>query len=69
MPIDERWDAVDDKQWSSLAGSWLAELDDDCDPIDSDFAQKVTWLMFTGRPQQLWTFILLAIELIFLQSV
>lgn len=62
MPIDQRWDAVDDTQWSSFAEAWLSELEEKSPSGAGEFGGKVTYMMFTARPEQLWKFIRLAVE-------
>lgn len=58
-PIDDRFDAIDDTQWSSFADSWLAELGSDS---GSEYSDKVTYMKFMARPEYLWNFILLSTE-------
>lgn len=60
MPLDERWDNLDDAQWASFADAWLAELRDEKESKDDDSGMSVTWMGFTARPEQQWKFIRLA---------
>ena len=60
-PIDDRFDAISETEWSSFADSWLAELDDG-GGLSSEYSNKVTYMKFFARPKHLWTFILLTTE-------
>lgn len=60
MPLDERWDRLDDAQWASFAESWLAELRSGDKSEDDRVGASVTWMGFTARPEQQWKFIRLA---------
>jgi hypothetical protein len=60
MPLDDRWDKLDEAQWASFADSWLAELRSGHDSEDDKVGMSVTWMGFTARPEQQWKFICLA---------
>ena len=58
MPLDDRWDKLNDAEWASFADAWLAELRGENDAKDDDGGMSVTWMGFTARPEQQWKFIL-----------
>lgn len=60
MPLDERWDKLDEAQWASFADAWLVELRGKDRPGDDSLGMSVTWMGFTARPEQQWKFICLA---------
>ena len=60
MPLDDKWDKLDDAEWASFADAWLAELRDGDDSEDDKVGMSVTWMGFTARPEQQWKFICLA---------
>ena len=60
MPIDDRWDKLNDAAWASFADAWLAELRGGNNSTDDNGGLSVTWMGFTARPEQQWKFIRLA---------
>jgi hypothetical protein len=60
MPIDERWDQLNDSDWDAFAQSWIAELRG-ANHSENDFSQSVVMMNFTARPEHQWQFILAAI--------
>jgi hypothetical protein len=60
MPLDDRWDKLNDAEWAAFADAWLAELRGEDDSKDDNRDMSVTWMGFTARPEQQWKFIRLA---------
>ena len=60
MPLDDRWDKLNDAEWASFADAWLAELRGESDSKDDNGGMSVTWMGFTARPERQWKFICLA---------
>lgn len=56
MPIDARFDELDDDQWKMFVKSWLAELGEG-DDHRTEVSDGVTYMKFLARPEHLWRFI------------
>ena len=70
MPIDTRWDELNDDDWDAFASAWLETLSksgdasaDEGEPDESSVAQSVVLMNFTARAELQWRFILRAIAL------
>jgi hypothetical protein len=61
MPIDERWDHLDDDDWSNFARDWVHQLRDGQREGERDWGESVTMMNFTARPEHQWKFILAAV--------
>jgi hypothetical protein len=62
MPIDDRWEKLNDHQWSSFADAWLAELRRGDPQKDDNIGLSVVLMGFTARPEQQWKFIRLVAD-------
>ncbi|TNV71545.1 hypothetical protein FGO68_gene8772 [Halteria grandinella] len=61
MPIDHRWNALNDLDWEAFARAWLAELRGDPESPDSEMGQTVVMMNFTAAPEHQWKFIRCAV--------
>ncbi len=61
MPIDKRWDRLEQSDWDAFAQAWISELRGLPVGSDSDVGQSVVMMNFTATPEQQWRFILSAV--------
>jgi hypothetical protein len=61
MPMDDRWNALNDSDWEAFARAWLAELRGDPESPESEMGQTVVMMNFTAAPEHQWKFIICAV--------
>jgi hypothetical protein len=61
MPVDERWNQLNDSDWDQFAKAWIADLQNGPDSSESDVGQSVVMMNFTASSDHQWRFILAAV--------